>query len=87
MHSRTTLKRHADLVDRMVGTLGIDLEESMMRGHLRPGELSDAVLRCSGCTDPGHCAGWLAQQTGIVEQGPAYCRNTEMLADLQALKG
>lgn len=83
MQSARTLKRHADLVDRMAGTQGVDLEEKMMEGLLTPGNLADAVLACTGCANPGDCAHWLeSHQDG--EPAPDYCRNVDLFADLKA---
>lgn len=83
MQSTLTLKRHADLVDRMATTQGVDLEESVMAGHLTPGELGDAVLACTGCAAPGACERWLDSHAGG-ESAPAYCRNADLLAGLAA---
>jgi hypothetical protein len=83
MLSNLTLKRHADLVDRMATAQGVDLEESMMAGHLTPGELGDAVLACTGCAAPEACEHWLAAHDAG-ESAPGYCRNTELLVDLAA---
>ncbi len=86
MQSTRTLKRHADLVDRMANTMGVDLEEKMMAGQLRPGQLGDAVLACTGCANPEACGHWLAAQDGVTEQGPDYCRNTDLFSLLKAGK-
>lgn len=83
MQNRITLKRHADLVDRMAAAQGIDLEETIMAGHLTPGELGDAVLTCTGCAAPDACEHWLATHEAG-ESAPAYCRNGELLAELTA---
>jgi len=86
MQSSLTLKRHADLVDRMATAQGVDLEETMMAGHLTPGELGEAVLACTGCAAPGACAHWLdAHEPG--EAAPSYCRNADLLAGLAARSG
>lgn len=83
MQTRTTLKRHAELVDKMAEARGLDLEEQMLRGKLSFGELEDAVLRCTGCTDPETCQSWLAQQEGTVSDTPAFCRNAQMFRTLE----
>ena len=82
MQDRNTLKRHAALVDRMATALGIDLEEAVLSGQLAMDELSDAVLRCTGCADPGHCSGWLAVRAEA-QAAPGICRNRELLARLR----
>jgi hypothetical protein len=83
MQNTLTLKRHADLVDRMATAQGIDLEETMMSGHLTPGELGEVVLACTGCAAPGACERWLdSREAG--EEAPDYCRNTGLFAELTA---
>ena len=71
MQTRATLKRHAALVDRMANARGVDLEEEILRGNLSNPDLDDAVLACTGCTDPGNCETWLARQSGPVESTPS----------------
>jgi hypothetical protein len=82
MQSTATLKRHADLVDRMAGTQGIDLEERMMAGVMRPEEVSDAVLACTGCAAADACANWL-DRTERADTAPDYCRNADLFARLK----
>lgn len=82
MHDTKTLRRHATLVDRMAQARGLDLEETMLRGKLSIPELDDAVLRCTGCTQPCACETWLDQQTAPVTATPGYCRNADLFADL-----
>lgn len=84
MQHSLTLKRHADLVDRMATARGVDLEETMMAGHLTPGELGDAVLACTGCAATGACAQWLEAHEAGAETTPDYCRNAELFAELAA---
>ncbi|MEC3861262.1 DUF6455 family protein [Mesobacterium sp. TK19101] len=82
MQSTKTLRRHAQLVDRMADALGIDLEEEALRGHLTISEIDDAVLRCTGCTNPDSCEHWL--DTGPqASDPPGYCRNAELFGDLR----
>lgn len=83
----TRLKRHAALVDRMATARGIDLEEAAMRAHLAPGDLSDMVLRCAGCSNVEGCGKWLAGQVGAVSETPKYCRNADQFADLALRSG
>ena len=82
MQDPKTLKRHAVLLDRMASTRGLDLEETMLRGSLSIPDLDDAVLRCTGCTQPGACETWLDAQSGTVAQTPVYCRNADLFRDL-----
>ena len=83
MTTQSTLAKHAALVDDMGRALGVDLEEEMLRGALRPDTLVDAVLSCTNCTDPGKCRAWLSQQDGLSETTPSYCRNTDVLVPLR----
>ncbi|MEX0349066.1 MAG: DUF6455 family protein [Paracoccaceae bacterium] len=81
MQSPKTLKRHAALLDEMAQTLGVDLQDAALRGDLEFGEIADAVIACTGCTNPTHCEAWLAENSRA-ESGPGYCRNTELLKRL-----
>ncbi len=86
MTNPTTLRRHAELIDRMATALGIDLEEVMMAGQLQIDTLGDAVLGCTGCSNPEGCHQWLDMQTGTAEQAPGICRNTDLFDLLKAGK-
>lgn len=82
MQDRDTLKRHAALVDRMATALGIDLEEAVLSGRMAMDELSEAVLRCTGCADPGQCAARLTVPVET-ELPPGYCRNRDLMTRLR----
>lgn len=82
MSIETKLKAHAALVDQMAQKLGVDLEDAVLSGAARFDDVADAVLRCTECSDPGHCQGWLAQ-SGARDAPPAYCRNVDLFADLK----
>lgn len=84
MTVNTTFRRHADLVDRMAATQGVDLEETIMEGRLSMDTLSDAVLSCSGCSNPENCNSWLNTQTGVADATPDYCRNADLFSTLKA---
>jgi len=86
MPGKATLKTHADLVDRMAGTVGVDLEEAMMEGRMTFDQLGDAVLSCTGCSQPETCRKWLAEQQEVVDAAPDYCRNRDMFRRLNAGK-
>jgi len=86
MADTQTLRKHADLVDRMSQTLGLDLEESIMRGQLQIETLGDAVLSCSGCANPGACSRWLTAQEGVANDTPDYCRNGDVFDALKSGK-
>lgn len=88
MPTKTSLRRHAALVDRMADALGLDLEEAMMRGDLPPEDLPEMVLRCASCSNPEACENWLARnaaQDGAdrPRTTPYYCRNGEVFDDLK----
>ncbi len=86
MTNQMTLRRHAELVDRMATTLGLDLEELAMAGQLRIDTVGDVVLACTGCSNPNGCDRWMALQEGTVSDPPQICRNKDMFADLKAGK-
>lgn len=86
MTSTNRLKHHAALIDRMANTLGIDLEEEVLRGSMPADELPDAVLRCSGCTNPADCDSWLTRNEKgeqAAQATPGYCRNADLFRDLR----
>lgn len=82
MQGKATLKAHADLVDRMANTVGVDLEQAMMEGRMTMDQLGDAVLACTGCSAPDTCQKWLALQIDPVETAPDYCRNRDTFSRL-----
>lgn len=84
MTDQRILKRHADLLDRTATRLGLDLEELSLSGAISIDEISDAVLRCVGCTNPEDCAHWLERDEGKVVAPPVYCRNGELMARLKS---
>lgn len=77
MLGKATLKRHAELVDKMADTVGVDLEQAIMEGRMTTDQLSDVVLTCTGCSEVESCARWLAAQDQTAADTPDYCRNTE----------
>ncbi|MFD1342125.1 DUF6455 family protein [Litorisediminicola beolgyonensis] len=87
MVSRTVLKQHAYLVDRMAGALEIDLEEEAMRGSVSIGEIEDAVLACTGCACPGACAAWLDESDSPRAAPPDFCRNGSLFGRLGKATG
>lgn len=78
MQSTKTYKTHAALVDNMAEAQGLDLEELMLRGKLTTFELENAVLTCTGCSQPSACAQWLDTPSERLEDRPAYCRNGDL---------
>lgn len=84
MPDTSTLKRHANLVDRMATTLGVDFEEKMLEAKLEIDDITDAVLACTGCSNPDGCELWLNEQQGVAEAAPVMCRNVELFDRLRA---
>lgn len=82
MSRREEIKKHAQLVDHMANALGLDLEEQMLRGKLTFSQLDDAVLSCTGCTQPCACATWLKTQDTVAPNPPFYCRNADLFHEL-----
>ncbi len=76
------LRLHAALLDDTGSRLGMDLQEAAIRGALKFEEISDAVLRCTTCSEPEACAHWLKEEDAVVA-APHYCRNTKLLKRLQ----
>jgi hypothetical protein len=81
MPNREVLKLHAGLVDRMASKLGLDLQEAAIDGDVSIDQLSDAVLSCTDCPNPGHCQRFL-DQPAFAARTPEYCRNQELLNKL-----
>lgn len=88
MATEMELKRHAGLLDRMAQALGIDLQEAAIGGRVSIDELTDAVLRCTDCSQPDHCEHWLRTAAPVAateeRRQPGYCRNAELLQRLRA---
>jgi hypothetical protein len=82
MLDRATIRRHADLVDRMAEAVGADLQAAVLDGRLRPDALADAVIRCTGCCNPEHCGAWLDAHPEGPDAPVGYCRNAELLTGL-----
>ncbi len=76
------LRHHAALLDETANRLGMDLQEAAIRGALKFDEISEAVLRCTECSEPEACAKWLQTQDAVVAV-PHYCRNTPLLTRLK----
>jgi hypothetical protein len=74
--------RHAELMERMADTVGVDLAQLSMTGRLGPDDYRAAVFRCTGCTQPGACAEWIDGHPDGSSQTPDYCRNKAQLERL-----
>ena len=79
MSGQNKYDEHAQLVEKMAETLGVDLTEEMMAGNWTPEDMQATVSRCLGCTDPAHCKGWLDENTAGADETPGYCRNKDLL--------
>lgn len=84
MHRAKMLERHAALVDAMSDRLGIDVEEAVLRGDIDLDEISEAVLRCSGCSEVSNCEHFLETVEG--HDMPSYCRNAALFRRLGSLE-
>lgn len=82
MPGHKTLETHNRLMGQMADRLGVDLEESELRGDLPPGSRDDMVLSCTNCTSPEECRTWLNTHD-TAETPPTYCRNGDLLKDLR----
>lgn len=76
----TRIDRHAELLDRMADTLGIDVAQEMIEGRLTPDGLDILVDRCMGCSDPEACQGWLDAKKDGADAAPIYCVNGGVFA-------
>jgi pyrroloquinoline quinone (PQQ) biosynthesis protein C len=74
--------KHADLVNRMAETLGVDLAEEMLKGNLPPQDIRSTVMACMGCREPGACAEWLEAHPEGSDAAPSYCCNKDRLEAL-----
>ena len=76
MFGFSKISEHAELVQRMSETLGVDLSEEMQRGNITPETLRETVLRCASCIEVGECQNFLADNhdTGA-DKAPVFCRN------------
>ncbi len=77
MPDRAQIRRHASLVDRMATTRGIDLQDKALAGEVSFDDISEAVLKCTQCSNPANCSRWLDQRSRSAT-GPDYCQNSEL---------
>ena len=76
------IDHHEKLMRRMADRNGADLDLALQTGMVSPGELRDAVLACTGCTDPEACEERLTRgDSGL----PEYCRNADMITSISGL--
>ncbi|MEX0281751.1 MAG: DUF6455 family protein [Arenibacterium sp.] len=85
MTAQSKLKKHAALFDEMASHVGVDLVDAFEnRGALTLDDIGEAVLRCTQCSDPGHCTGWV--QLDSKSRAPSYCLNRDLLDRLQGVQ-
>lgn len=73
---------HAALVERMAGTLGVDLSRAIEGGDISFDGVDDAVHSCMGCPDPEGCAIWLGDHTEGANAAPEICQNRVLFKQL-----
>lgn len=79
MSNEARFDRHARLLARMAGALGVDIETKVQSGELLPEERDTQIFDCMGCTRPDGCTRWIDAQVRIAEAAPAFCRNRDAL--------
>ena len=86
MFGAKTINRHAALMNRMAETLGVDLGTAIADGRLPAEGWREAVVRCTGCSDPEGCQHWLSEHSvdeNPPEAAPGYCRNRDLMHSLR----
>lgn len=74
---------HEQLVGRMAGKVGVDMDEELQSGRVTPDDLTDIVHRCMSCEDPENCKAWLDSRDGmVVGETPPYCVNQGKLTSM-----
>ena len=76
--------KHAELVNKMADTLGLDLAEAVQRGAMPPEDLRSSVFNCLGCKEVDDCEHWLEENSLGADVAPVYCRNDALF---RALRG
>ena len=66
----------------------VDLSAEMARGRMSGEDWKDALVRCTGCTQPEACTLWLSEHGPedevSVTEPPHYCENRLMMKQLRA---
>lgn len=78
--------RHAAMMNRMAQQMGADLTAEMAEGRMSGEGWKDALVRCTGCTEPEACMVWLSEHdpdTNPAKAPPAYCENRLMMSRLR----
>ena len=81
MSEFTRFQAHERLMSRMADAQGADLDRAMQFGELSPEDYTDAVLACTGCSDPAGCRTHLQQERAGI---PGFCRNRGMIERIAA---
>lgn len=80
MQNDTPNRRHMELFHQMAEALGVDLENEILSGRMKLGDLTTSIERCKQCAGPSACRAWLDHaRPGLETSTPSYCRNSEML--------
>ena len=69
------IARHADLVEKMSHSAGVDLGLSLCEGRLSPEGLRGAVYACATCDRVESCQHFLAEEADGPRPAPDYCLN------------
>lgn len=84
MLGRSRLEHHAELMERMAETLGVDLTEELQTGRMTPDDVEETVLRCATCIEAGACQQFLElNHDQGTDEAPGYCRNKSLLEALR----
>jgi hypothetical protein len=67
----------------MARVSGVNLQQAVLEGWLRRGELGELIARCAACAQGEACTGWLAQ-SGPARAMPGFCPNK---SDIESLAG
>lgn len=77
------LDRHADLVNRMADTVGVDMGQALLDGRLTGQDLRSMVTSCCACDGAADCPGWMDAHAGGAPSAPDYCNNRDRLGQLR----
>lgn len=72
------LEKHADLVNQMGKTLGLDMAANVRTSEAFAVELRNQVFRCMNCAQVDACETFLAAHPDGADRAPNYCQNREL---------
>lgn len=79
MSTMERFQSHERLMTRLADANGVDFDLKLQTGEVTPDFYNDAVLKCTGCSDPDGCRRHLQEgRSGI----PSFCRNRDDLLRL-----